>query len=113
MSARGPNSRHHRPAEILGALAAAGALGLTAPAAVGNACPDHDGGNSSGAASSGNSNVGAGSESAGKATQAKSTSTAGGAKAGPAGGNSKNQGSDPLCPGGPSGSAAGACGTPR
>jgi cytoskeletal protein RodZ len=110
-------SRHQRPLEIIGVLAATGALGLGGPAAVSSACPEHDNSDSSSntKADSGNANPGASNSSAGKTAKAKSATSNGGAKAGPASSSSssKNQGSDTACAAGSTGSQPGPCNSTR
>jgi len=103
-------SRHQRPLEILGVLAATGALGLSGPAAVASACPEHDNSDSSSntKAASDNNNQAASTSSAGKTTKAKSTTNGAGAKAGAAS-NNKTKGSDSACTDGPAGSRSGPC----
>jgi hypothetical protein len=69
------NRKRRTAPRVLGALAAAGALGLAAPGTVASACPEHDKGSdsggqsSSGATGAGGANSAAGANSAGSANR--------------------------------------------
>ena len=68
------NNRKRRTApRVLGALAAAGALGLAAPGTVASACPEHDKGSDSGGQSSSGTTGAGGANSAGGAGSANRT----------------------------------------
>jgi hypothetical protein len=102
------SSRKRRTApKVLGALAAAGALGLTVPSAIASACPEHDAGSDSasnaGAAgassSSANTNSASNAGAAGSSSSsanANSTRTRNGSKTGNTGNVKSNPVNEPA-----------------
>jgi len=118
-----PRKRRTAP-KVLGALAAAGALGLTVPSAIASACPEHDNGSDSasnaGAAGASNSSPAkSNAEATGtnSSANANSTRTRSGSKTSNAGNGISKPGNEPAqtdsiadCSAGSSQLRTGACG---
>lgn len=73
------NRKRRTAPRVLGALAAAGAVGLAAPGTVASACPEHDKGSDSGGQSSSDATGAGGANSAAGANRAAGANSAGSA----------------------------------
>ena len=116
-----PRKRRTAP-KVLGALAAAGALGLTVPSAIASACPEHDNGSESASnagAASNSSPAKSNAEATGtnSSANANSTRTRSGSKTSNAGNGISKPGNEPAqtdsiadCSAGSSQLRTGACG---